>query len=353
MTTGAPSRTAGELFDERYELLDLLGGGTSGEVWRALDHRRGHVVALKILEGVDEDAAWHEATRLTELSKSPHILSVNNASLAIDVPYIDTELAPLGTAAKAASPMGLAPGDAVRLTRALLRGLELCHQRRLLHRDVKPANLFLAATGDAQLGDFGLAAFMDENDSAKVAGDPDVRAPEVLKGARCTPVSDIYSAGMTLYALIAGGLPFSIAAAGDFAAHKAAVLAGAPDIRDRAPHVGIPLAKVVRKATAVEPGARYLNAAAFDAALAALPEATYHLRRVPPHTGHSSCWSALRIRDQHAVAVCVESKAGGGAIVTAAHVTSGSRIKGLCGDCVNDKALLVHLRRVFGELVHA
>lgn len=339
----------GDLFDGRYELIAQLGSGTDAEVWKVRDQRRGHIVALKILAGTDEEAAWQEATRLTEL-KSPHILPVYNAGLAVDVPYLDTELAQLGTAKDASQPMGMPPERAVRLVRGVLRGLELRHQRRVLHRDVKPANVFLTHTGDAQLGDFGRAALMDPQGTAKAIGDPDIRAPETLKGARHNAAADVYGAGLTLYALITGDLPHHIEAAGSFPAHKANVLAGMPDIRDAAPHVSGPLARVVRKAIQMKPADRFPTAAEFDAALGALPKSGWSFQRVIPHDGHERCHEAVRQSDGHVFDVCVVPGSSPAREVVVSHRGSGNRVKALCGAGATNKAVLVRLRKSFNGL---
>lgn len=349
MTLGGPSMSIGQLFDNRYELLSQIGSGTDGDVWQAVDRRLGHVVALKILEDTDEDSAWHEARRLTEL-KSPNILPVHNAGLAVDVPYLDTELATLGTAKSAAEPYGMAPRRAVRLTRGALRGLALCHQRGVLHRDVKPANVFLTATDDAQLGDFGRAALMDSAGTAKATGDPDVRPPETLKGGRHDVVADVYGAGLTLYGMLTGSLPHSIKAAGDFPTHRANVLAGMTDIRDASPHVSRALANVVRKATAAKRADRYQSAAEFDTALGSLPRANWDFCRVAPHTGHDRCWEAVRLHDRHTVDVCCMSLASGVTEVLVRHRESSNRLRDLCGGAKDEQTLLIQLRKTFDGL---
>lgn len=288
MTSGGSSPSVGSIFDEQYELLEPLGTGDFGEVWRALDLRLNRDVALKVLKDADEDAAWAEAQRLVELD-SPHILPIYSAGLAIDVPYLVTEYVPGGTVADLIGNGPLTARRAVAITRAVLRGLELSHRRRILHRDVKPANIFIAANGDAQLGDFGIAAIMDADDSAKGHGDADVRAPETYKGARATATSDVYSAGVTLWAMLAGHLPIEFDPMVGFALHKAALLKGVPAIRDVAPGVSRTLAKVVRIACAVSVKDRYTTVAEFDAALGKIKQLSADVTPLPAHPGHRDC----------------------------------------------------------------
>jgi serine/threonine protein kinase len=344
----------GDLFAGRYLIEGRLGSGTSGEVWRALDQHRDQVVALKILATTEADDAWQEARRLTEL-ESPNILRVSNADLAIDVPYIASALATCGTAADEMKPFGMAPARAVHLIRGTLRGMQLCHDRRILHRDVKPANIFIGPTGDAQLGDFGHAALMAPDGTGKPHGDPDIRALEVLKGGSCTTSSDVYSAGVSLYAMLTGCLPFSIAALGEFKALRDAVSAGMPDIRDIAPHVSLGLAKVVRKATEAKVADRYTTAAEFNAALAAHAAAEADICRVEPssadhldHDGHHRCWIASRRQDGQVIYVCVNPV--GRRYNVLVRRGNGRRVVAHCKQSLTGPATIVHLRKVFNAL---
>lgn len=344
----------GDLFAGRYLIEARLGDGAYGEVWRAKDRHRDQVVALKILSSTQPDDAWQEARRLTEL-ESPNILRVSNADLAIDVPYIASALATRGTAADEMKPLGMAPARAVHLIRGTLRGLQLCHDRRILHRDVKPANIFIGGTGDAQLGDFGCAALMAPDDTGNPHGDPDIRALEVLKGGSCTRSSDIYSAGLSLYAMLTGSLPFSLAALGDFKALREAVTAGMPDVRDVAPHVSLGLAQVVRKATAPKPADRYGTVAEFSAALAKHATAHADIWRVEPssaahldHVGHDRCWTAVRRHDAQMIYVCVDPSGRKWDVLV--RRSSGRRANTLCRSGLNSSATTVHLRRIFDQL---
>lgn len=151
---------SGDYFNERrYLLKRQLGQSTVGEVWLAVDTHRGQEVALKLILNRDRPAAWHEAKVLTAL-QSPHILQVNNADVALDIPYLDTALAQCSLD-KLSEPSGAEPTQATDWLRRALRGLNLCHSRRLLHRDVKPQNLFLSLNGDAQLPSLTVARLLD------------------------------------------------------------------------------------------------------------------------------------------------------------------------------------------------
>lgn len=347
MVLGRP----GELFDDRYRLQALIGQGGFGEVWRAVDTYRSsepafesQTVALKLIKTRDRAATWQEASILTAL-KSDHILEVNNADVYVDVPYIDTDLAATSLD-KRATPLGVEPEQGVAWMRRALRGLELCHQHRLLHRDVKPGNIFLTESGSAKLGDFGNVALMDANGRADVGGDHLIWAPEFFWGEGASVASDIYAAGVTLYALLTGAMPYT--GYKQLADLAEAVVAGKHQpLRDVAPHVSIALADKVKTAMSLNPTSRYTSAAEFDNALALQPRA----RRFIPtavHTGHLRCWTAVgKGADVH---VCtVEGANRRNVSIVSAHADSGRRITRLCCD-TTPAQVPRRLRAVFGEL---
>lgn len=276
---GAP----GDWIADRYRLIGLLGDGGFGEVWRAFDRHRSYDVALKLIRNHDRGATWHEASLLTAL-RSEHILEVNNADVAVDVPYIDTALAECSLDARSV-PLGVEPGQAVDWIRRALRGLDLCHKRGLLHRDVKPQNIFLTSSGTAKLGDLGIAALMDADGTAAAHGDMRIRAPELITGARSSVQSDVYSMACSLYGLVAGRLPYE---QGD---PVSAIVSGShTPVRDVAPHVSQALADKIRTGMALDPADRFPSAAAFDNELA-LPPRSRQFTPVSPHPGHIRCWS--------------------------------------------------------------
>ncbi|MGV0777718.1 serine/threonine-protein kinase [Mycolicibacterium elephantis] len=340
MTVGVP----GDLIANRYRLLNLIGSGGFGEVWRAVDTHRSYEVALKLIRTRDRSAAWREASLLTAL-KSEHILEVNNADVAIDVPYLDTALAACSLDARC-EPYGVEETQAVNWMRRALRGLDLCHKRGLLHRDVKPQNIFLTTSGVAKLGDFGVAGLMDASGTAPPHGDLRICAPELVTGGRATVASDVYSAACSLYALVAGRLPF--AGITDQAILVDAIAHGKyPSVRDVAPNVSQALADKIRIGMSPTPGDRFVNAAAFDSVLA-LPERARRFSPRQPHNGHLRCWSVTGRGSAIDVCTVQGSRARRVAVETVRR-PSGNRVRRLCFECA-ERELPVRLRAVFNDL---
>lgn len=247
----------GAVINQRYEVLDKLGQGANGVVYRVRDHTQNMVVALKLIPVADPLTAWDEAHVLTGL-RGQYMLPILNADLASGMPFIVTEVARHGSAADGLrAGVGVAIDRAVRWVQQACRGTARVHDVGLLHTDIKPDNLFIDDDGDALVADLGLACLRDAAGRGHFAGTPPTMAPEVAGVVVTVPqsewglqrptsvASDVYSLGATLYWLIAGRPPFEGA---DPIACMTAVAAGPPpSIRDLAPHVprGWPSASTV------------------------------------------------------------------------------------------------------------
>ena len=200
-----------------YRIEGLLGQGGMGIVFRAL-HDDGRTVALKVLR--DELAAddgyrqrlAHEARAAAEVDH-PNLAPVLEAGeadgrLYLAVRYVDGR----SLAERLAVGGPLAVGELVRLAANVAAGLDALHRRGIVHRDVKPANILLAADGTAVLGDFGLAksrAWTVLTKTGQVLGTPNYLAPEVIRGQSATPLSDLYGLGCVLFECLAGTSPFA------------------------------------------------------------------------------------------------------------------------------------------------
>lgn len=336
----------------RYRVIGLLGTGAQGETWRVHDLHQDEEVALKLINSAPL-GPWHEAQALTSL-RDDHILPVRNADISAGTPYLVTELARAGTVMDqldAAGGAGLDPELAVRWSRQTCLALARTHAARLVHTDVKPENLFLDDKGGVRLGDFGFASLLDEDGLGHTSGTPQTMAPEVAEAivagrARGTTVrSDVYSAGATLYWMLAGVPPFT---------RRGSLLAMAPEIarsspvslRDVAPHVSRALAQRVDRALQREPARRYGTAGEFAAALGTLPPSSRRWVRSNEHANHVGCW-----RGQGAgatVLVCAAATAGK-ITVSATKLPSGRAVRG-AGGVATARTLPVVLRKAFAAL---
>lgn len=299
-----PDQSQGHVIANRYEVRRNLGSGAYGQVLEVFDHHLGQVSALKLFNPTTTNT-WAEAQVLTHLD-GEFILPVRNADIAQGVPYVVTALATHGTVGSKIIPeVGVPTARAVRWTRQACQGLARIHDHKLLHRDIKPDNLFLTGELDALVGDLGLAQLHDQNGCAEVAGTPVTAAPEVAAVAALpqdqwdrfrpyTVLSDIYSLGASLFWMLAGQPPFRTSG-GDVGSLLAQIAAGPPpDVWDHAPHIPLGLRDIVNKAIAHKPEDRHQSPAQLDAALGgrALPSRVW--TRQVPHDGHVQCFTGTK-----------------------------------------------------------
>lgn len=206
LRTGAPA-VAG-----RYALLDQVGAGGMGSVWRARDTRTGELVAVKVL-------GQHSASLLARFVREqavrvrhPHVVAPTGWAAEDDVVLLAMDLVPGGSVQQLLDEHGPLPvGYAARLVEQLLMALAAVHAAGLVHRDVKPANLLLDATGTGdphlRLGDFGVAAPVADRRFTTVPGaigTDGYMAPEQARGAPPDPCQDLYAAGRVGLQLITG-----------------------------------------------------------------------------------------------------------------------------------------------------
>ena len=211
------SFTPGTSIAERYRLERVLGRGGMGEVWEAEHHTLGRRVALKLVRieaGELRTRLLHEARLLARLSH-PGIVAVHDAGETPDgLAYLAMELLRGESLGQRLARAGrLEARLAVGYFLELLAGLEVAHRAGIVHRDIKPDNVLLAAApGEAvvpKLIDFGIAVpTADRSQRQDTAGTPEYMAPEQLRGAPANPRSDVWSASVTLYEALTGRPPF-------------------------------------------------------------------------------------------------------------------------------------------------
>ncbi len=216
VTAPAPDRVVlGERFAGRFEVRRLLGAGGQKEVYLVHDARLGRDVALSIMSGTAGAArVIREARAMARLGDHPHIVTIFDAGEESGVPFIVARYMSGGSLAMllAGAPDRRLPIElATRVGMQLADALAYAHERGVLHRDVKPANVWLDADGRAALGDFGLARLPDEEPLTlgAVLGTPLYISPEQARGGPVDHRSDLYSLGVTLFESTCGRPPFT------------------------------------------------------------------------------------------------------------------------------------------------
>ncbi len=196
----------------RYRLLDQVGTGGMGSVWRARDERTGRLVAVKVLgrhgSAVLARFVREQAVRV----RHPHVVAPHGWAAEDELVVLAMELVTGGSVADLLREHGaLDAGTAGLLVGQLLSGLAAVHGAGLVHRDVKPANLLLEATGDGpphlRLGDFGVAAPVADRRFTTVPGaigTDGYMAPEQARGAPPDPAQDLYATGRVALELVTG-----------------------------------------------------------------------------------------------------------------------------------------------------
>lgn len=214
------SPTAGELIG-RYELRAILGEGTFGKVYLAYDPQLEREVALKVLRRELLDAKNAIARLLREAKAAakmhhPNIVPVYDAGRIEGLYFIAAAFIPGENLANCIPPEGMDPRRAARIVSQLAQALGYAHRQGVLHRDVKPANAMLDDEDNVYLMDFGLAAWLEQEASSRLTtegvaiGTPAFMAPEAAqrRSVAMGPGADQYSAGVVLYQLLTGRLPF-------------------------------------------------------------------------------------------------------------------------------------------------
>lgn len=330
----------GSIIDNRYEILGHLGTGGGGEVYRVADHNEGDEVALKIVNptSITPLGPWAEAQILRRLSDH-HILPIRNAYTVGGYPLVITEIAHHGTVEDriAAEPLGLDPFEAIRWTRQACLGISRAHDLGLVHNDIKPGNLFLTERNDCRVGDFGFAGRIDPATGiAPVYGGTfETMAPEVAAGwttaPHASPASDVYSLAATAFWMLAGTPPHDLSrftSQADKAHHIATVPASR--LRDIAPHVPNPTARVIDRALAPNPADRPPSAHQMNADLGRAINGR-RWRRTDEHTCHLACWRGRPPGQGSVYLLCMEQGTRATQrVLTTTHANSGHKIHRGC-----------------------
>ncbi|MBW3597576.1 MAG: protein kinase, partial [Planctomycetes bacterium] len=265
----------------RFELVELLGRGGMGEVYRAVHTRLKKQVAVKLLpaERMNDPQAgarFRREIRLVGELSHPNLVRFENAGQDEGVHYLVMEYVPGVDLERLVRRLGPLPiEEACQLVGQAAVGLEHASRRGLVHRDIKPSNLMLSTTGAVKILDFGLAILKDSSEeltsSNRTVGTVEYLAPEQAEDSGSVDVrADIYSLGCTLFKLLSGRPPFD----GEHASPQQIVLAHVetppPDLQTLRPEAPDGLAEIVKRMLAKDPADRYLRPAEVAVALAPL-----------------------------------------------------------------------------------
>jgi serine/threonine protein kinase len=213
--------TADDLIAGRYRLLELIGTGGMGAVWRSWDERLHRTVALKELQWApglspaETDLANQRAmreARITARLTHPYAVSIFDVVEHDGRPCIIMQFLPSVTLARVLRDSGpLHPDEAVKAGSQIASALAAAHEAGITHRDVKPGNILIADDGTALISDFGISHALDDatlTSTDQIHGTPAFIAPEVAHGGEATSASDVFSLGSTLYEALEGNPPF-------------------------------------------------------------------------------------------------------------------------------------------------
>jgi eukaryotic-like serine/threonine-protein kinase len=263
-------------FYGRYELLSELGRGTSGVVYKAHDPKLDRLVAMKILRpelvsleesGISLKQRFHQEAVAAGRLTHPAIVAVHDVGEADGRPFMVMEYIEGGTLADlllGGRPLPLP--DAAGIVVQVCAALDYAHRHGVVHRDIKPRNI-LVGPGVTKVTDFGTARILgaSHTQTGTMLGTPAYMSPEMVRGQAADPRSDLFSLGVVLYETLTGVNPFN-------AADLAAVLyrivnLEAPSVRHHSAELPPALDRVLRRALAKEPEARYATATDFGNAL--------------------------------------------------------------------------------------
>ncbi len=265
----------GKILDNRYEILERIGTGGMAVVYKGRDHRLNRLVAVKILKAdlaQDEDFRRRfnaESQAVAQLSH-PNIVSVYDVSRGGDTEYIVMELIDGITLKQYMEKRGqLNWRETLHFITQIMRGLSHAHSRGIIHRDIKPQNIMVMRDGSVKVADFGIACLENaaQTLTQEALGSVHYISPEQARGDRIDARSDIYSAGVVLYEMLTGRLPFE----GDSAVSVAIQHLSSIPLAPREINREIPeqLELICMKAMAPDPDRRYPSADAMIADLEA------------------------------------------------------------------------------------
>jgi serine/threonine-protein kinase len=277
----------GQLVEGRWRILDRLGAGGMGVVYKAERVKLNKLVALKFLEerfaeSRESVARFEREARAISRVQHRHVVSILDFGVHARRPYIAMEYLAGRPLNKEMGRPAMTPARGVAIVCQMLEALKHAHKAGVIHRDLKPENVMLIeSTGTSdfvKILDFGLARIISLDEPSistpdRVAGTPGYMSPEQVRGERIDQRTDLYSAGVILYGLCVGKKPFD--ARDDLQVLRMHLFAEPPAPRKAAPdrNLSVALERVILRALEKDRDARFFHADGMLQALRATPEA--------------------------------------------------------------------------------
>ncbi|HEV2853337.1 MAG TPA: tetratricopeptide repeat protein [Thermoanaerobaculia bacterium] len=266
---GSILQTAGARLAGRYRLLDLVGAGGMGMVYRAHDEQLDVPVAVKVLRpGLARDVQrlgrFKQELILARQVSHPNVVRTHDIGIDGETVFLTMDFVPGRSLDDWLAEEGkLSPKRAVAVARQIASALAAAHEAGVVHRDLKPANILIDESGRTAIADFGIARSLAATGSGPtlpgtVMGTPDYLSPEQARGAEVDGRADLYALGLILYEMLTGELPFAGGSQAEVIAQR--ITGTARDLRATGIAVPRPLVEIVRKLLQRDPARRYQSA---------------------------------------------------------------------------------------------
>ncbi|MGD2245188.1 MAG: protein kinase [Candidatus Aminicenantes bacterium] len=269
----------GSLFAGRYQIIEEIGTGGMGTVYKAFDNKIREKVALKLLKpeiAADETTIerFHHELKITRKIIHKNVCHMYHISQEEDTHYIIMEYIQGEDLKSTIRKMGrLTVGKTLDIAKQICEGLREAHKIGVVHRDLKPQNIMINEKGDAQIMDFGIARSLKSGDFTRtgmVIGTPHYMSPEQIEGQKVDQRTDIYALGIILYEMLTGDFPFEGDTALSIGIQKKTE--SPKDPKSLNPQIPVPLSRLILQCLEKDPERRIQTVEEAQKALARIEE---------------------------------------------------------------------------------